>query len=577
MTLAASLTHLETSGLLRLAQVEPELEYLFRHALIQDAAYESILKADRRILHRAIGETLERLYPDRVTELAPVLGQHFVGAGEAERARKYFTLAGDSALAAYANVEAEQHYRAALDLGGAEAERAHLLEGLGGTLFYQGRFAESVPAYQGAIQIHRALNDSEALARAYARVAWVAWYSGGRAHGLALCREGLEAVAGQPESAGLAELLHETGRECYFASLVDEARRLCDQALPMAERLGLAELQVGVLATMGILPDQSHEAKVHVLTRAVELTRTTGQWSVAALRAHVNLANELETGGEIQAGLRAHERALELARWSGLYLGELWTLTQMALDYLWLGDFTAADELRLALRRLPKEVPASLIGVVSRLIEALFLRHRGEIELALPLLQNVREETRRSDDAENNQAADNHLAEACLETGALDAAENALTESLALVAAGMDYMGSIVWVPCLLSVARVRQGRLDEAGHWLAEARDKATPQPTPIAQARLAWAEAHLALTQMRWREALAAFEVAAEVYQQIGMRWYRAQALREWAEAHLSRNAPNDVDRARELLREAQSEFEAMNVPRYAALVRERLAQIG
>ena len=92
MTLDTALAKLETSGLIALAQVEPELEYLFRHALIQDAVYASILKSDRRILHRAIGETLEQLYPERLAsrELAPTLGHHFAAAGERESASQYF-------------------------------------------------------------------------------------------------------------------------------------------------------------------------------------------------------------------------------------------------------------------------------------------------------------------------------------------------------------------------------------------------------------------------------------------------------------------------------------------------------
>ncbi len=63
MTLVSQLTTLEFAGLIRLAQVQPELEYVFRHALVQEAAYASLLRQDRRDLHRAVGETLERLYP----------------------------------------------------------------------------------------------------------------------------------------------------------------------------------------------------------------------------------------------------------------------------------------------------------------------------------------------------------------------------------------------------------------------------------------------------------------------------------------------------------------------------------
>ena len=103
MPLQINLTTLEASGLIRLAQTEPELEYLFRHALIQDAAYNSLLKNNRRMLHHAVGEVLEQLYPERRDELAPVLGQHFQEAGDYQRALNYFSLAGDEALKINAN------------------------------------------------------------------------------------------------------------------------------------------------------------------------------------------------------------------------------------------------------------------------------------------------------------------------------------------------------------------------------------------------------------------------------------------------------------------------------------------
>ena len=70
MKTGAELGTLEASGLIQLAVLEPELEYLFRHALVQDAAYASLLKQDRRTLHRLAAETLLATYPDRKRELA---------------------------------------------------------------------------------------------------------------------------------------------------------------------------------------------------------------------------------------------------------------------------------------------------------------------------------------------------------------------------------------------------------------------------------------------------------------------------------------------------------------------------
>lgn len=100
------LSVLESSGLIRLAATRPELEYLFRHVLVQDAAYETLLKQERRRLHLVVGETLEAHYPDRLDELAATLAWHYQEADERERALDWLLRAGRHALRRYANVEA---------------------------------------------------------------------------------------------------------------------------------------------------------------------------------------------------------------------------------------------------------------------------------------------------------------------------------------------------------------------------------------------------------------------------------------------------------------------------------------
>jgi tetratricopeptide (TPR) repeat protein len=80
------------------ATYRPELEYLFRHWLVQDAAYGSLLKQERRQLHRLVGEALESLYPERRNELAGILAMHFEQAGDAARAVEYLVMDGRYAL-----------------------------------------------------------------------------------------------------------------------------------------------------------------------------------------------------------------------------------------------------------------------------------------------------------------------------------------------------------------------------------------------------------------------------------------------------------------------------------------------
>src|SRR5713226_1549384 len=101
MTLTVQLGLLEGAGLIQLASIQPELEYSFRHVLVKDAAYHSLVKSDRRALHQAVGETLERQYAAGRDSTGgvfyPLLAFHFAGAGDTRRAQRYYTLAGEAA------------------------------------------------------------------------------------------------------------------------------------------------------------------------------------------------------------------------------------------------------------------------------------------------------------------------------------------------------------------------------------------------------------------------------------------------------------------------------------------------
>jgi predicted ATPase len=132
--------------------VEPfREEYAFRHVLIQEAAYDSILIKKRVELHRRIGETLEELHANRIEEFAPLIAYHFYAAQD-ERSLKYDLLAGKKAACLYANVEAATHFSRALEVAKhAKIESEQIIDlytQLGSVLELSGRFEEALAAYE---------------------------------------------------------------------------------------------------------------------------------------------------------------------------------------------------------------------------------------------------------------------------------------------------------------------------------------------------------------------------------------------------------------------------------------------
>src|SRR5512133_3422709 len=103
MAITTQLDQLEYAGLVALAREQPELEYLFRHSLVQNAAYSSLLRQDRRRLHALVGHLLEQTVTGQPVEAAPVLAMHFDEAGDEQRALHYYLIAADHAASQYAN------------------------------------------------------------------------------------------------------------------------------------------------------------------------------------------------------------------------------------------------------------------------------------------------------------------------------------------------------------------------------------------------------------------------------------------------------------------------------------------
>ncbi|UCC65227.1 MAG: tetratricopeptide repeat protein, partial [Anaerolineae bacterium] len=542
----------------------------FTHALIPATLSEGVSTLRRRRLHRRAAAAIERLHPGNFEALA----HHYAEAGDEERALACHTQAGERASAAFANIEAEGHYRAALELVEVEAEWADLLWELGRVLYRQGRYEEAIEVWQTGIARYQALANQDGVARLYARMARAAWSSGDTPRGLRLCREGMAATAGAPESPDLADLLHETARACHFNGLPDEAASLCRQALEMAERLGAVRVQAEALATLGILPGQPYEESVSALTRAIELAESTGLLYQAA-RAHHNLGSALI---DPHAARDHFLRAAELYRQGGGIPGELFCACVAAHHSLLLGDLPTVEETLPSLRQLldAVEEPA-MVTMWLRRLEAMLLLYQGELTEAIEGLRSLRTQARAAGDLQMLTLLNLELAGVYIweEVGEEEEVEAVLQEILDLDARGMGTAGP---VRCLLSVQRARQGEPAAACHLLAAAHEQAAEQGELVRwEPYLSWAEANLAMAEGRWPEALAAFESAVDGLGSRKLRWHRARTLVDWAEAYLVRGESGDRERAGELLREAEAELEAMGAPIYAEQVKARLEKLG
>ncbi|WP_447980760.1 ATP-binding protein [Candidatus Nitrospira bockiana] len=145
------LIELQEVELIREKRQIPELEYVFKHALVQETTYASILADRRRELHRRVAECLEGLFSDRLEEVLTLLAYHYAKAEQWGKAQDYLCKAAHQAGKVAADAEALALYRQALAIyerGFGDRwdprERAALERTMGEALFRRGEHVQAV-------------------------------------------------------------------------------------------------------------------------------------------------------------------------------------------------------------------------------------------------------------------------------------------------------------------------------------------------------------------------------------------------------------------------------------------------
>jgi class 3 adenylate cyclase len=175
MDLDAALERLTASGLISRRGEPPDATYSFKHALVQDAAYVTMLKSRRRQLHSIIANVLVERFPATAERLPEVVAQHFTEAGLASEAIAYWLKAGRLASARSANLEAAKSLEQALHVLEALPESQSTLEQgfelrleLRVVLSQLGRGQRMLECLREAEALAERLNDDRRRCRVYA-------------------------------------------------------------------------------------------------------------------------------------------------------------------------------------------------------------------------------------------------------------------------------------------------------------------------------------------------------------------------------------------------------------------------
>ena len=389
-----AMTQLAASQLVLPSGSAAQASYVFRHALIQEAAYSSLLLRRRREYHRRIAEAIEAYAPDLSEFSAELMAQHFAASDSPAKAIPYRRRAGQRALQRSANLEAIEHLKQGLEALAALPEGperlAQQLEfslDLGNAQLKAGQLSDAMQTYIKAARLARLAKSSIHLARAAIGFEEAEFlFNTPEENSVVLLEEALEAMdtAESPERcrvlAGLSRSLTsigsmqravETGQEASeMARRIHDPRALYD----ILFHNYLSSFHVDVLGAQGVLE---------------EILAVSGRLGDADLvaRAHaLQLYNYVQLG-DIGNFERLRERTAALAHGSEVTTYS-WNLTSAkVLLAILRGDFSDAEKLAEQNLSLGQAIQSGTAAGVYGIQMFTIRREQGRLAEVAPIFQ----------------------------------------------------------------------------------------------------------------------------------------------------------------------------------------------
>lgn len=291
--------------------------FRFRHPLLAETVYATVLPGERERLHGRLAEELERAGTAGPAELAI----HWAAAGRHADALVTSVEACRRAEAVFALAEARAHVERALELWDLVPNATDLVPvDRGGLLSWAAEIASSTGAGPRAVElaeraIHEVAGDPHRVAHLYGRLSRYLHESGRTDAALAACRRMVALVPSHPPSAARAEALAVLAQGLSLCWQFERSRATCEQALAMARAVGAAGIEIRALDLLGI--DLAYlgraEEGLESLRRARDLAEAM-ESPADLLLAYVSLTDVLTMLGRLGESAHIGRRGLEVVR-----------------------------------------------------------------------------------------------------------------------------------------------------------------------------------------------------------------------------------------------------------------------
>jgi adenylate cyclase len=501
-------------------------QWAFKHALIQEVVYDTLLLRQRKELHAKVAQVLEARAGEDPGYLE-VLAEHYARADVPDKARGFALLAGDLASERMGFVEAKERYETALRLWGEgdEEGRLELLQKLGWARLMGGDPGGSRTALIEAEAGWRSRGDLRRAGGALATMGRLHWIMGEGHRGGEVLEQAIGLLEPEGKSPELVQAFVWTSSLHMLQGQTDRSIAFAERGLAMEEGLGMDGARSQLLNNIGVCRCMLGDSEgLAVLQEAQELAERSGD-AEAIGRAYSNLAATLAMFQRHRESAAVSRRGQEVSRRLGSPGFEIFHAGNEAQSLAELGRYEDAEALaREALSKAREmKMPPAICNNAAPLVMALLARGRyGEarelMDEVMPLARGL---------GGNEFLSLGLLLEANLEwaRGNLNAGRQAISE-----AADMVLETPTIWHVAVILSTAARLLPRERVENLLDRVRPAAKD---PAYEVMVAEAEGILSGDATR-------FKRAAEIYASLEMPYAEARCRLEAGE----------IDRAREII---------------------------
>ena len=372
-------------------QAMNELRYIFKHSLLREAIYDMQLRARLRELHRAIAESIEKLYAENIEERFADLAFHYEQAEIKTKTTEYLNKAADFAKRNYQNSQAIEYYEKLLTYYPTNDEQAKVLKVVlkkGELLQLTGNWNAAETDFQKALEIAQNLKDDVNIARANGTLGNVLMLKGDYVNAKKHHEIGLSTAIDLDDTVGVSRSLGGLGNLYFRQGNYEMAENYFNQCLEKIRLVDERYINPQIVANLGLtyMNQSRYEEGIACMLEQLRICEDKKDKQGTAIM-HTNLGIVYNEQGDYDAAQHHFREGLAMSEELGNKFLVSIALGSLGSVYEKKGDFKTAEELYLRDLQLTEQLGDKQgIAIALGLMGGLY-SEKGEFDKALDYIK----------------------------------------------------------------------------------------------------------------------------------------------------------------------------------------------